>query len=152
MKKTSGKAQALDFLRRHVIGKSIVATAVTSHNDNELMAIAYEEDAVFSNLVETAQGFSFDMTTLARGTRYLRKGMLLAEGTLNAVRVIRYDMTERLSSGQLVGHARFISSTNVQPDPFAGTIFLVRIWLSDDGTMIVDENHVGYADFISAEG
>jgi hypothetical protein len=151
MKKLSERHHVLEFLKSHVIGKSVIAPAVSTHNDNGKLTIAWEEDAVFSNLVETTQGFSFDMITLARGTRYLPGKELIAEGTMNTVRVIRYDMTERLSSGHLIGYSRFISSTNNQPDPFAGTIFLVRMWLSD-GILHVDENHVGYADRVAADG
>ena len=151
MKNTPEKTRTLDFLRRHVIGKYVVADPVTTQIDNNRIAAAYEEDAVYSNLVETAQGFSFDLTTMVRGTRYIRGDKLLAEGTMNAVRVIRYDITERLSSGDLLGHARFISSTNSEPDPFAGTIFLVRLKLHD-GVLNIEEKHVGYADEMSAEG
>lgn len=152
--KTSERARALEFLKSHVIGRAVGAAPVTTHTDHDVITGAYEEDAIFSNLVETANGFSFDMTTLARGTRYVHdKGgrQLLAEGTLNAVRVVRYEMTERRSSGHLVGFARFVSSTNTQPDPFSGTIFLVRMWLKD-GVLEVEENMAGYADFVSADG
>jgi len=148
---TAERTRVLEFLKRHVIGKYLVADPITTLGQDDSITSAYEEDAVFSNLVETAQGFSFDMITLARGTRYLHGDTLLAEGSLNAVRVVRYEMTERLSTGDLLGHARFVASTNTHPDPFAGTIFLVRMWLNDT-TLEVEENHVGYADVVSAEG
>ncbi len=151
MKNSSEKEHVLEFLRRNVIGKNVIADPVTTQIDNGRIVAAYEEDVVYSNLKETAQGFSFDLTTLARGTRYLKGKRLLAEGTMNAVRVIRYEITQRLSSGNLVGHARFISSTNDEPDPFAGTIFLVQLKLRD-GKLHVEEKHVGYADEMSAEG
>ena len=151
MKKISEKTRTIDFLRRHVIGRYIVADPITTQIDNNRMAAAYEEDAVYSNLVETAQGFSFDLTTMARGTRYIKGDKLLAEGTMNAVRVIRYEITERLSSGDLLGHARFISSTNSEPDPFAGTIFFVSLKIRD-GVLNIQEKHVGYADEMSVEG
>lgn len=150
----SERTRVLQFLKRHVIGRAVGAAPVTTHTDHDLITGAYEEDALFSSLVETANGFSFDMTTLARGTRYVhdKSGKkLLAEGTLNAVRVIRYEMTERKSSGQLVGFARFVSSTNTQPDPVAGTVFVVRMRLKG-GVLEVEENMAGYADFVSANG
>ena len=150
--KGSERTQVFEFVKRHVIGKAVVAPPVTTDVDGGRITSAYEEDAVFSNLTETANGFSFDMTTLARGTRYVRdKGRaLLAEGTLNTVRVIRYEMTERRSSGKLVGFARFISSTNTQPDPFSGAVFLVQMSLERD-RLAVHETMVGYVDFVSAD-
>src|SRR5262245_30022195 len=117
--KKSDRTKAIEFMKRYVIGKAVVAPPVTTHTDDDRITGTYEEDVVFSNLVEIENGFAFDMTTLARGTRYVsdKTGKkLLAEGTLNAVRVIRYEMTERKSSGRLIGSARFVSSTNTQPD------------------------------------
>jgi hypothetical protein len=149
--KKSERVQVLEFLKHYVIGKTVMASPITTHTDNDQLIVNYEEDVVFNNLVETTQGFLFDMIALTRGTRYLNGDKLLAEGTMNVVRVIRYEMTERLSSGNLVGHSCFVSSTSTQPDPFGGTIFLVRMCLKD-GALEVDENQVGYADVVSAKG
>lgn len=149
--KTSERERMVRFLKRHVIGKAVGAAPITTQTDEGQLTSAYEDDMAFGNLVETAQGFSFDMTTLSRGTRYTRGKEMVAEGILNVVRVIRYEMTERLSSGHMVGYARFVTSTNTHPDPFAGTVFFVRMWLRDD-TLEVDERHVGYADVVSADG
>jgi hypothetical protein len=151
--KAPDRTQVVDFLRRHVIGKAVVAPPVTTQTARGQITSAYEEDAVFSNLTETANGFSFDMTTLTRGTRYVpgKAGKLLAEGTLNAVRVVRYEVTDRRSTGKLVGFSRFVSSTNTQPDPFSGTVFLVQLDGAHD-RLTVHETMVGYADFTSADG
>ena len=151
MKTNSELTLVLEFLKRNVIGKSIISPPTITETDHNIFTTAYEEDAVFSNLVQTQHGFSFDMTTLARGTRYFSGSKIRAEGTMNTVRVIRYEMTERLSSGNLIGHAHFISSTNSQPDPLAGTIFLVRMWFAND-VLKIEEQHIGYADVWSSEG
>ena len=150
--KESERVQVLCFLKNHIIGRSVVAAPVTTLTDHGHLTSAYEEDAVFSGLAETANGFSFDMTVLARGTRYRPEtGGVLAEATLNAVRVLRYEMTERLSSGKLVGFGRFVSTTNYQPDPFSGAAFFVRMWV-DGHSLLLHELHVGYVDFVSADG
>jgi hypothetical protein len=151
MQTCSERTQVVDFLKRHVIGTVVSAKPVVTKIDSDEITSIYEEDAVFSNWAESSEGFAFHMTTLARGTRYLSGKALKAEGTLNAVRVIRYEITERLSSKALVGFSRFISTTNTQPDPFAGVIFLVRMNLKD-GTLHVDESQVGYSDRITADG
>jgi hypothetical protein len=143
----------LDFVSKHVIGKAVVAAPIETTTDGSRMTSAYEEDVVFSGLGRTDRGFSFDMTTLARGTRYAvdkNGSRLLAEGTLNTVRVLRYEMTERASTGELIGFSRFISSTNTQPDPMQGAFFLVRMWMERDA-LVVTESQVGYADFIGAD-
>lgn len=150
----SEHGQVLEFLKRHVIGRAVVAEPVNTTTDGGRITAAYEEDAIYSNLVESATGFAFDLITLTRGTRYLAasKGKgLVAEGTLNTVRVLRYEITKRISTHQLIGHSRFISSTNVQPDPFAGVIFLVQMALRGD-VLTVRESMVGYADLPAADG
>jgi hypothetical protein len=147
----SERTQVVDFLKRHVIGSAVWAKPVVTKFDRDEITSIYEEDAVFSNLSESREGFAFDMTTLARGTRYLSGPEMRAEGTLNTVRVLRYEITERLSSKALLGFSRFISSTNTQPDPIAGAIFLVRMSMKD-GELLVEENQVGYSDRITADG
>jgi len=149
---TPQRQEVLGFLRAHVVGRTVVAQPITTRTEAGHVASAYEEDAVYSNLTETATGFSFDLITLARGTRYSQSHSgLVAEGSLNAVRALRYHMTERLSTNRLLGHARFIASTNTQPDPFEGALFLVRMSVVN-GTLVVDESMVGYVDFPAADG
>jgi hypothetical protein len=152
--KTSDRAQVVKFLRNHVIGKTVVAAPVKTITDQGRTEGAYEDQTFYSNLVERADGFSFDLTVIFWGTLYeLDKAGKRAreEGSLNAVRVYRYEMTERKSTGELVGFARFVSSTNTQPDPFAGTVFLARMWLEGDA-LIVHETQAGYADVAVAGG
>jgi hypothetical protein len=151
MSNISQRLKVIAFLKKNVIGRSVIAPPQTTYIDGDKIVATYEEDAIFTNLNESARGFSFDMTTLARGSRYIKGDKLLAEGTMNTVRVIRYEMTERLSTGDVLGFSRFISSTNNYPDPFAGTIFHVRMIIEDD-VLYVEENHVGYADFPLTNG
>ena len=144
--------QVLEFLKTHVIGRALAAPPIITHTDHNGVASAYEEDAIYSNLCERANGFSYDLTTLARGTRYLpQKAGFAAEGTLNSVRTLRYELTERASSHRLVGHSRFIASTNSQPDPFAGVVFLVQMAI-EQGALVVYETMTGYADFAGPDG
>jgi hypothetical protein len=150
--KESERERVVRFLRTHVIGRAVVAPPLTTVTDSGRITSAYEEDAVYGNLVLAERGFAFDLTTLARGTRYVQKRQgMAAEGSLNAVRVLRYELTERASSGRLIGHARFLASTNAAPDPFAGVVFLVQITLARS-TLALTEQMVGYADFPSSSG
>jgi hypothetical protein len=151
MQTSSERTQVVDFLKRQVIGAVVTAEPLVAKIDRDEITSIYEEDAVYSNWAESSEGFAFHMTTLARGTRYLSGKDLKAEGTLNAVRVMRYEITERLSTKALVGFSRFGSSTNMQPDPFAGVIFLVRMSMKDQA-LHVEETQVGYSDRIGADG
>jgi hypothetical protein len=152
--KNSERTKALEFLKKNVIGKTVVATPVTAYSEGDRIMDISDDQTFFCNLVEKADGFTFDLTAIARGTRYERdkKGEFSEpEGSLIAVRVYRYEITERRSSGKLLGFGRFVSSTNTQPDPLSGTVFLTRMWL-EDGALVVHDTQTGYADFAAAAG
>lgn len=152
--RTFERTQAIKFLKDRVIGKVVRSAPVTTFTDKGRSRAVYEDLTFFSNLAETAIGFRLDLTIYAMGTRFQKDsaGAFTApEGSLNAIRVYRYEMTERKSSGRLVGFARWVSSTNSAPDPVVGTVFLVEMWL-DDGALVVHETQVGYADWVAVDG
>jgi len=151
--KTSERMQVINFLRDHVIGKTVYAAPLTTYADDGRLMVVSDDQTFFSNLCETPYGFTYDLTAIARGTRYERdKGGQFEqpEGSLIAVRVYRYEMTERKSSGKLIGFARYISSTNID-DPFVGTVFLSRMWM-DGGALVVHDSQAGYGDIAGATG
>jgi hypothetical protein len=151
--KVSDQSALIRFIKENLIGRVVVAAPITTAIENGKITSTYEEDVVYSNFRETSAGFMFDLTNLSRGTRYQQSFNgkdFVAEGSLNAVRVLRYDMTLRRSSGHFLGFARFISSTN-PIDPMTGTVFRVRMWLSGD-TLEIEEVMCGYADIESVSG
>ncbi|HRW16484.1 hypothetical protein [Amaricoccus sp.] len=146
--------RVFEFLKENVVGRAVVAPPIITNTDRGRLESAFEEDVIYSNLCRTATGFSFDLTNLSRGTRYLPRSdgkEYVAEGTYNTVRVLRYEMALRRAADFLIGHARFLSSTNSHPDPMAGTAFLVRMWMEDD-VLLVDERMSGFAEMVSADG
>lgn len=152
--RTFERTQAIQFLKERVIGKVVRSAPTTTFTDNGRIRAVYQDLTFFSNLVETAVGFSVDLTTYAMGTRFQKDDtgeFTTPEGSLNAIRVYRYEMTERKSSGRLVGFARWVSSTNSAPDPVVGTFFLVEMWLEDDA-LVVQESQVGYSDWVAVDG
>jgi hypothetical protein len=151
--KNSERRKVIEFLKK-IMGRTVVATPIETYTNEDSLLIVSDDQTFFSDLVETPTGFSFDLTAIARGTRYERdkKGEFSEpEGSLIAVRVYRYEITERQSSGKLLGFARFISSTNTQPDPLSGTIFFTRMWLEGD-TLVIEDTQGGYGDVPAAKG
>jgi hypothetical protein len=152
--RTFERTQAIKFLKDRVIGKAVRSAPVTTFTDNGRIKGVYQDLTYFSNLAETATGFRLDLTIFAEGTRYQKDSageMASPESSLNAIRVYRYEMTERKSSGRLVGFARWVSSTNTRPDPVVGTVFLVEMWM-EDGALVVHETQVGYSDWVAVDG
>ena len=148
------RLRAIEFLERNVIGRTVVAEPVTTRTNDGRTEASYVDQNFFSNLVRTGYGFAFDLTSVTLGRRYgldeNGEEMELA-GSLDAVRVYRYEMTERPSSGRLLGFARFISTTNTEFDPFSGTCFLVHMWMQE-GDLVVEETQAGYGDFPARGG
>ena len=152
--KTTERLQVVKFLKDNIIGKTVVSVPVNTSADQNRIEGVSEDQTFYSNLVEKVDGFCFDLTVIFRGALFAldKSGKRVqVEGSLNTVRVFRYEMTERNSTGKLVGFARFVSSTNTQPDPFSGTVFLARMWLEGDALLIQD-NQAGYADVAVAGG
>ncbi|MET0143522.1 MAG: hypothetical protein ABW328_01860 [Ilumatobacteraceae bacterium] len=144
----------MDFLERNVIGRAVVSAPVTAMTNDGATEVTYVDQNLFGNLTVRADGFSFDLTSITLGRRYgvdeHGEPVELA-GSMDAVRVYRYDMTERSSTGELLGFGRFVSSTNVQSDPLAGTCFVVRMTLDGD-ELIVEDTQIGYGDFPARGG
>jgi hypothetical protein len=150
----SERERVIEFLDRSVIGRTVASRPVTTRTNDGLTEATYVDQSFFSNLVRTDFGFAFDMTTLTQGQRYgLNKDGQRVElaGTLDAVRVVRYQITQRPSSGKLLGFAHLASSTNADFDPLTGVCFLVRMRLDNDG-LLVHESQMGYGDFVSPGG
>jgi hypothetical protein len=150
----SERGRIIEFVERNLIGRTVSSEPVTTSTSDGRIEASYIDQNFFSNLVRSDFGFSFDLTDVTIGRRYTvdEKGQAAElAGSLDAVRVYRYDMTERPSSGRVVGFARFISSTNTEFDPLVGTCFLVHMRLEDE-TLVVEENQVAYGDFIAPGG
>lgn len=151
--KSQASAAVAEFIQQNLIGRTLTSSPITALTNDGGTEAEYADQTFFSNFVRREQGFDFDLTVITYGRRFgLSDGrrMELA-GTMDAVRVYRYQMTERVSTGRLLGFARYISTTNSQFDPVAGTCFMIRMRL-DTGSLVVDERQVGYGDFPAPGG
>lgn len=150
----ASQKQIVDFLERNLIGRTVTSQPVITRTAQGGIESTYIDQNFYSNLVQTPDGFSFDITFLAMGRRFGLNAQGKREdlaGTLDAIRVYRYEMTERPSTGRVLGFARFISSTNTESDPVAGTCFMVRMSLEGED-LIVYDTQIGYSDFIGHGG
>lgn len=150
----SERERVIEFLDSKVIGRTVVSQPVTTRTNDGRTEATYVDQSFFSNLVRTDFGFSFDMTALTRGERYGldEKGKRVEfAGTLDAVRVVRYQLTQRASTGRLVGFWHLSSSTATEFDPLTGAGFLVTVRMDKDA-MVLHESQMGYGDFVAPGG
>ncbi|WP_330334738.1 hypothetical protein OHS33_36610 [Streptomyces sp. NBC_00536] len=151
---SAASKDVVEFIGRNLVGRTLTSEPISTRTHEGRVETTYADQTFFSNFVQRTNGFDFDLTVITRGRRFdLDANDHPGEpaGTLDAVRVYRYEMTERLSTGRLLGFARYISSTNTHFDPLAGTIFLVQMRV-DGGALLVTERQVGYGDFPAPGG
>ncbi|MXM64265.1 hypothetical protein GR925_12615 [Streptomyces sp. HUCO-GS316] len=144
---SASSKSVVEFIGKYLIGRTLTSEPISTHTDAGRVETTYADQTFFSNFVQRTSGFDFDLTVITRGRRFGPD----ADGTLDAVRVYRYEMTERVSTGQLLGFARYISSTNTQYDPLAGSCFLIQMRV-DGGALLVNERQIGYGDFPTPGG
>jgi hypothetical protein len=114
-KRPSDRARAIRFLRDHVIGRTVATPeTVVKYAGNKVEGVSSATDS-FTNLVETPDGFRFDVVSVARLTNYDldKDGKRIRPGRKeDGLYLSRYELTERRSTGGLVGTNRIVSSTH----------------------------------------
>ena len=153
-KQTSDRVQVTKFLKEHVMGRTVATRKVTFKLDDNKMEGDYEDLTTFNNLAETAYGFSFDVTTVNKETRFDldKAGKRIRPGRDNSgTEVFRYEICERASTMKLTGTARLLSKTTKGPG-YEGCAILVAGMNVADGKLVWKETLPGYVDLIATKG
>jgi hypothetical protein len=150
--KKSDRARALKFLREHVVGKTVATQdTIIKYAGNKVEGVSSGTDS-YTNLVETDDGFKFDVVTVSKLTNYDldNEGKRVKPGrNEDATYLTRYHLTERKSTGKLVGTARVISSTHKTFT--AGQTVAVLMTVQKAGLQ-TKEHSLFYEDFFEAKG
>jgi hypothetical protein len=126
-KEGSDRVEVLRFLKEHVMGRTVATPKTVFKVDGNKLEGEYEDLTTFNNLGETEHGFSFDVTTVSKDTRYDldKDGKRILPGRdLSGTEVFRYEFGERISTKKLTGTGRMISRTT-KGASFEGTAILV---------------------------
>jgi hypothetical protein len=151
---TSDRVQVLKFLKDHVVGRTVVTPKSIFKLDNDTMEAESEDQISYTNLMESASGFSFDVTTVAKVTRYDldKTGKRKLPGRdLSGTEVYRYEIVERVSTKKLTGTGRLLSMTTKSPSRDGSAILFTGIKVAD-GKLYWNETLPGYLDLIAAGG
>ena len=151
-KGSSDRVRAIKFLREHVVGKTVATPeTVFKYAGNKVEGVTSGTDS-YTNLVETVDGFHFDVLSVSRMTNYDldKEGKRIKPGrNEDATYLTRYDLTERKSTGKLVGTARIVSSTHKTFT--AGLTSAVLVTVGETG-LETKEYSLLYEDFFEKEG
>jgi hypothetical protein len=149
---SSARARALKFLREHVIGKTVASgDTVFKYAGNKVEGVASGSDS-FTNLVETPDGFKFDQLSVSKLTNYDldKNGKRIQPGrNEDGLYLSRYQLTERRSTGHLVGTNRIISSTHKTYTAGYTAAVLMEV---REGGIQTREHSIFYDDFFAAKG
>lgn len=148
----SDRVHALKFLRGHVIGKTVGSPETVIKYAGDKVEGVWSGTDSYTNLVETADGIQFDMVTMYKLTNYDldREGKPVKPGRKeDATSLTRYDLTQRKSTGKLVGTARILSSTHKTFT--AGQTVAVLMAVEETG-LTTTEYTLFYEDFFATKG
>jgi hypothetical protein len=150
--KGSDRARALKFLREHVVGKTVATPdTIIKYAGNKVEGVTSGTDS-YTNLVETADGFKFDVVTVSKLTNYDldKEGKRVKPGrNEDATFLTRYHLTERKSTGKLVGTARVMSSTH---KTFTAGLTVAVLMTVPKAGLQTKEHSLFYDDFFEAKG
>ena len=143
-----------EFLRDTVIGRQLETEPVIYLLDNGLLEGEYSDRMVFSDLVITEAGLSFNMTTVTEEKIYI----LDHEGSRSGIKkdftgtsVFNYSMALRKSTGALTGYMRLISSS-VPEHTMEAIVYGVHHVLLSGRELSWKEQQMLYRDTPSGEG
>lgn len=131
----------IDFLEKNVIGKTVYSEEALFDLDFGRYEGAYSTEVSFSNLLQTETGFTMDGFTVAHENIVEAGKPSVLVKDLSSVSFFKYEFSKRMSSGEITGLLRFVSSSVVSnPSPAEATtssIFDVTIkdnvfrWMED---------------------
>jgi len=142
----SDRAEVVKFLKAKVIGKTL-ETKSTSRIANGMVEAVFEARRTFSNLVETNQGFTFDVLIEIKQTNYDLDDQgkrTSASHNKDRTYVGHYMIGEKLSTGELIGMEVDLFSND--PDAYPYSPQVVRMDVEGDA-LIMAINTVLYQDF-----
>jgi hypothetical protein len=151
---TSDRAQVTKFLKEHVIDKTVATPKTTFKVDDNKLEGEYEDLTTFNKFIETAQGFSFDVTTVSKETRYDldKDGKRVLPGRdVSGTEVFRYELCERASTKKLTGTARLLSRTTAGASYEATAVLVTGVKVAD-GKLTWNETLPGYVDLMASKG
>ena len=100
------KDEIIQFIRQNIIGKTLLTDEVVYKLENGTLEGVYSDKMMFSDWVQTENGFKFNMTTVTRELVYNldRKGMRTTIAKdYTGTSVFRYELALRKSTNQLTG-------------------------------------------------
>lgn len=147
------KDEIIQFLHDHIIGKMLLTDDVVYQLENGTLEGVYSDRMMFSDLVETGNGFKFNMTTVTQELVYNldEKGMRTTIAKdYTGTSVFCYELALRKSTKQLTGYMRCVSTT-VQNQTMEAVVCGISGVTFDGKELKWQENQLLYRDSPAGE-
>ncbi|MCL2296499.1 MAG: hypothetical protein FWC29_05425 [Methanomassiliicoccaceae archaeon] len=113
----------VDFLEKNVIGKTVYSEEALFDLDFGRYEGAYSTEISFSNLLQSETGFTIDGFTVAHENIVETSKPKILVKDLSSVSFFKYEFSKRMSSGEITGLLRFVSSSIISnPSPAEATV------------------------------
>lgn len=148
------KNEIIRFMRKNIIGKTLLTDEVVYKLENGKLEGVYSDKMIFSDLVETENGFKFNMTTVTQELVYNldEKGVrTTVVKDFTGTSIFCYELAMRKSTGQLTGYMHCVSTT-VQTSTMEAVVYGIFNVTFDGKELKWQENQLLYRDNPAGEG
>lgn len=112
------KDEIIQFIRQNIIGKTLLTDGVVYKLDNGTLEGVYSDKMMFSDWMQTENGFKFNMTTITQELVYNLDGKgvrTTIAKDYTGTSVFCYELALRKSTKQLTGYMHCVSTTVQNP-------------------------------------
>ncbi len=112
------KEQIIKFIEKHVLGRTLFTDEVIYKLDNGSLEGIYKDELEFSDLVNTENGFKFNLTTKTKELVYNLDNVgnkLSIAKNYTGSSIFSYEFAHRKSSNKITGYMRCVSTTVKNP-------------------------------------
>lgn len=148
------KNEIIRFMRKNIIGKTLLTDEVVYKLENGKLEGVYSDKMMFSDLVETENGFKFNMTTVTQELVYNldeNRVRTTVAKDYTGTSVFCYELAIRKSTGQLTGYMHCVSTT-VQTSTMEAVVCGIFHVTFDGKELEWQENQLLYRDNPAGEG
>ena len=136
------------FLKENIIGRNLFTEDVVYKLENGKLEGVYSDRMIFSDLVQTENGFKFNMTTITHELIYNvdnKDNRTTVAKDYTGTSVFCYELAMRKSTNAVTGCFRFISASgkNVPAEAVVSGIYDVRV---ENSVLKLSESQVLYRD------
>ena len=142
------------FLKENIIGRNLFTEDVVYKLENGKLEGVYSDRMIFSDLVQTENGFKFNMTTITHELIYNvdnKDNRTTVAKDYTGTSVFCYELAMRKSTGQLTGFMRYISTTVKNQTMEAVFEYLPTLWDVNPDTLVKSLSKDDYPVYISKE-